>query len=553
MINLGIFIYSTLNNINKLTKVFAFLSFASFLFVLSLTIALFVNNYYIISILLSSQFAIFSIVYIFWTLFVFYLFNLRDKKHGKYLKISLIIPGILFIGAFLSPIYSTVLHYTGNLTYSLLGLGYLTYLFVFVLTLLVISFCIMNIDEIHGNRKYSLYLMFILPALTIIPFFLTFGSRFYEFSITSITMTISIVVIFYGLFIKNLLDLQIFTQRDLIDNANIGMLYFDVNHNLVDYNEFCAKYGIDDSNIGMSIDKLVELNLLSPKVMEYHYDKTLESKQYKDEFGFWFDIKKNELYDGNEYLGNVYSFYEITRMKEAENKIIQATNNLKLNNIKIEQENQIKVESLQKVHHRIKNNLQTLISFIHLDKRFLENDKFILDNAINRIYAISLIHQNTYHELTPNLFSELYQLSFDKQNIDNDELSKINLNDFIRSLGEFIRDNNESFDFIVNYDIDERLGLDIDLISPLSLIFIELTYISINYGFNKYEGNEIDINIKEIDRDNICLTYGANINNKFHDSDNINFIIIDSLVNQIRGNLEVMDDGYFKLIFPLGD
>lgn len=548
---MGIFIYSALNNINKLTKVFSFLSFASFLFTLVLTVALFINNYTFISILLSSQFAIFSIVYICWTLFVFYLFNLREKKHGNYLKISFIIPIILFIGTFLSPIYSTIIHYTGNLTYSLLDLGYLTYLFIFVLTLLVISFCIMNIGHIQENRKYSMYLMFVLPVMTIVPFFLTFGSRFYEFSITAITLTIAIAVIFYGLYIRNLLDLQIFTQRDLIDNANIGMLYFDVNSKLVDYNVFCAKYGIDNRNIGMSIDELVKLNLLSPHVMEYHYDDTLASRQYKDESDFWFDIKKNKLYDGKEYLGTVYSFYEITRMKEAENNIIQATNNLKSNNVKIEQENQLKVESLQKVHHRTKNNLQTLLSFINIDKRFLENGDFILDNAINRIYAISLIHQNTYHELTPNLFSELYQLSFDKKNIDNDELSKINLNDFIYSLGEFVKCNFD-LEFIINYDIDESLGLDIDLISPLSLIFIELIYISMGHGFNNEEIKEIDVQIKKRDENNICLIYNDKINN-FISSEPISFVIIDSLVNQIRGNLEVMDDIGFEFIFPLGD
>jgi two-component sensor histidine kinase len=52
---------------------------------------------------------------------------------------------------------------------------------------------------------------------------------------------------------------------------------------------------------------------------------------------------------------------------------------------------------LKEVHHRVKNNLQTVICLLESQSAYLENDALkAIENSKHRIYAMSLIHQKLY-------------------------------------------------------------------------------------------------------------------------------------------------------------
>jgi two-component sensor histidine kinase len=53
---------------------------------------------------------------------------------------------------------------------------------------------------------------------------------------------------------------------------------------------------------------------------------------------------------------------------------------------------------LREVHHRVKNNLYTVICLLESQATYLENDALLaIQNSGRRIYAMSLIHQKLYH------------------------------------------------------------------------------------------------------------------------------------------------------------
>jgi two-component sensor histidine kinase len=125
---------------------------------------------------------------------------------------------------------------------------------------------------------------------------------------------------------------------------------------------------------------------------------------------------------------------------------------------------------LKEVHHRVKNNLHTVICLLESQAIYLENDALkAIENSQHRIYAMSLIHQ------------KLYQ-SEDIKTID----MKIYLHEFIRYLG----DSFDSTD-LVHFELDiEPLKLGVSQAIPLGLIINEAVTNSIKYAF---PGNKMGV------------------------------------------------------------
>ena len=108
------------------------------------------------------------------------------------------------------------------------------------------------------------------------------------------------------------------------------------------------------------------------------------------------------------YLINQY----LTFQRYTEDKLKLVYNEL---NIKNKQNETL----LKEIHHRIKNNLQLVISLLRMHRNEIDNEvaKENFTDAINRIMSISLIHQKLY------LNEEL--LDFDKHAFGENLINKI--------------------------------------------------------------------------------------------------------------------------------
>jgi two-component sensor histidine kinase len=110
-------------------------------------------------------------------------------------------------------------------------------------------------------------------------------------------------------------------------------------------------------------------------------------------------------------------FQYIQANKAGLNQIIQVNRSLEEETQTIEKQNIEKITLLQEVHHRVKNNLQIIISLLRmqLDTLQTEEAKMEIQQSIYRILSLSLVHQKLYESKT---------------------LSKINVKDYLITLAE---------------------------------------------------------------------------------------------------------------------
>jgi two-component sensor histidine kinase len=161
------------------------------------------------------------------------------------------------------------------------------------------------------------------------------------------------------------------------------------------------------------------------------------------------------------------------RMKQRTNKAMNKRN-MALKQLVEEKEWLIK-----EVHHRVKNNLQTVINLLESQAAYLENDALkAIETSQNRIYTMSLIHQ------------KLYQ---------SDDIQTIDMAVYIPELIKYLKDsfdNADKINFIVKID---QVNLDASVAIPVGLIINEALTNSIKHAFPNGRHGDISISLLEQD------------------------------------------------------
>ncbi len=167
-------------------------------------------------------------------------------------------------------------------------------------------------------------------------------------------------------------------------------------------------------------------------------------------------------------------------------------------NKQIERQNKI-IESslaekeilLKEIHHRVKNNLQIICSFLNLQRGTVGDTTTLqaLDNTQLRVMSMSLVHEILYNK---------------------DDIKEIDIAEYIPKLFNYISIvldvNNKEVD--VNYDLSS-IKIDTKKAIPLGLIFNELITNAYKYAFNN--GKKGVLNITAIKTDNyIKLIFSDN-------------------------------------------
>lgn len=178
---------------------------------------------------------------------------------------------------------------------------------------------------------------------------------------------------------------------------------------------------------------------------------------------------------------------------------------------------------LKEVHHRVKNNLQIILSLINLELKFNHEDyENILKKTRNRILSMASIHEQVYN-------------SSDITHVNSDEYLKLTLENLF---------NLYSFNIKLHLDIISH-ELHMDKAIPLGLIINELGLNSIKYAFDDDEKGNFYVKYRE--ENNLCkLTIwddGRGLPKDFdvEKSRSLGFTIIRNLTKQIDGELEILD------------
>lgn len=216
---------------------------------------------------------------------------------------------------------------------------------------------------------------------------------------------------------------------------SIGIAYFFLNH--FDENLIYIQQEISNYNIVIMVEVISVLTMLS--YMIFHF----------------VDFHENAL-----------------------SKLEDANDDLEKQNELIMIQNEEKTILVKEIHHRIKNNLQIIISLLRMQREetVTEESEESFTEAINRIMTMSLIHQKLYKE---------------------EELSKIDLKSYIEQLVEDLISVsfwNDKVKLQVETNI-EHMGL--DMVVPLGLLINELVSNTLKYAFIETGGGEIKIRLNQ--------------------------------------------------------
>jgi two-component sensor histidine kinase len=186
-------------------------------------------------------------------------------------------------------------------------------------------------------------------------------------------------------------------------------------------------------------------------------------------------------------------------------------------------ENEILVKE---IHHRVKNNLQVIISMLRLQKYELKSEETIahFSEAINRIMVMSLIHQKLYQEK---------------------ELSRVEIKNYLSELTKDIlslSDLGFPVEIKINSNID-KIGL--KTIVPLGLLVNELVSNSIKHAFVGKKEGLIEVNIKKGKSGYILLDYFDNgiWNAPTENYSSFGLDLIDTLTSQLDGEMKKSSSG----------
>ncbi len=208
--------------------------------------------------------------------------------------------------------------------------------------------------------------------------------------------------------------------------------------------------------------------------------------------------------------------------KYAEKNIKEKNNELKEQNAIISAKNRENENLLKEIHHRVKNNLQIIISLLRMQSGEMKNKeaKQHFQEAINRVMAMSLIHQKLYS---------------------TKDVTRIDLKSYIEELIEDILLASSLHENEVEKIIDTSI-IDIDLTTlvPVGLLLNEVVSNTLKHA-KPLEGN-IKINIKIIDsEDSIVLNYCDNGTWKEPTKEHSSFglELIDILTEQLDGEKQL--------------
>lgn len=179
---------------------------------------------------------------------------------------------------------------------------------------------------------------------------------------------------------------------------------------------------------------------------------------------------------------------------------------------------------LKEIHHRVKNNLQTISSLMSLQSFNIDDGKIkdAIRESQERVKSMALIHQMLYQQ---------------------EKLSEIDFGQYLKKLVESVSSGYNNISSKVNCHIDcDSSGLDIDTAIPLGLIANELIVNVYKYAFTGREKGDIFITFSN-NRNNKYLFrikdngIGMPGHIKLENAETLGLKLVYLLVRQLRGNL----------------
>lgn len=221
--------------------------------------------------------------------------------------------------------------------------------------------------------------------------------------------------------------------------------------------------------------------------------------------------------------------YSRYRLKQQANKQLEEKQTaINLQNESLKQLVNEREWLLKEIHHRVKNNLQIVISLLNSQSVYLEDNAAlsVIKESQHRMNSISLIHQ------------KLYQ---------GTNLSGIDMRDYIYELVLYLQDSFDTRGRIAFLPDVDRIVLDVSQAVPLGLILNEAITNAIKYAFTDQEEPKIFISLKQSDDHTLMMTVRDNGKGLPGDFDintctSLGVNLMQGLAKQLGGKLEMRND-----------
>jgi PAS domain S-box-containing protein len=306
--------------------------------------------------------------------------------------------------------------------------------------------------------------------------------------------------------------------RSVVENAADMIITFDNNYT-VQFINHLRPGSPTDQVIGKSIFNLIPHEYqerVKHKIKKVFEDKIPQSYElpglHLDGSSAWYSTNLGPVFSGDEVSGITLIIRDITDSKKAEEKIQQSLKEKEI--------------LLQEVHHRVKNNLQIILSILNLQHAHI-TDKKTLDlvrDIRSRVKAMSFIHELLYQ---------------------TDDFSSINFSEYISSIT-----NNLIYSYTQNQTVSLKLNvgsifLDLDSAIPCGLIINEIITNALKYAFTNQEKGEINVSLTQ-KNEFIQLTIADNgkglpDNIDFRNTESLGMQLVVTLVQQLGGEI-VLDN-----------
>lgn len=310
-------------------------------------------------------------------------------------------------------------------------------------------------------------------------------------------------------------------------NKAIKLLINPDEGRIIDCNEAaCLFYGYSKDELCSKY--ISHINTLSPTEIKTEMDLATEEKRLH--FNFKHRIASGEIRDVEVYSGPVHYrnqvllhsiVFDVTERKKAEKHIKEL----------LEQKEQI----LKEVHHRVKNNLNTVFNLLMLQSESVESEKAqqILADAASRTHSMMILYDKLYR---------------------SENFRTIDVKEFITDVSN---DLYQLFKPIVNINLELKLdsiSLHSRQLNALGILVNELFTNSIKYAFKGIQEPKISIECTRNQSNEIEFVYSDNgvglpesIN--LTESSGFGMQLISMLINQLHGKAQLTSENGMQLRF----